>query len=258
MFLSLVSKFDPRVKVLFVLLFTILVFVIDSLPVAAGLFLLFLLLRIAAKIPLGSMKSIFLLTLLVTFMILMQILFGPGENYILKPLFPPSFPVLGGMGSLKWDGLVLGLMIGCRLAALMLLLPLLTQTTSPGQIAAGLAGFRINYRAAFILSTAFNLIPLFEAEGRAIMDAQKLRGTRSFEEGSFIRKMKAYPTLVVPLVLGAMRKAQSASVAMDSRAFGVYKTRTWLEKPVMRVLDYFFLVLGFIVFVLILILNHFL
>jgi len=53
--------------------------------------------------------------------------------------------------------------------------------------------------------------------------------------------------MVVPLVLGAMRRAQAASVAMDSRAFGAFKTRTWLEKPVMKSHDYLFLA-GFLVF----------
>jgi energy-coupling factor transporter transmembrane protein EcfT len=131
----------------------------------------------------------------------------------------------------------------------MLLLPLLTETTSPYSLASGLAALGINYRAAFIITTAFNLIPLFQKEARAIMDAQKLRGMRVFEakssikksgqkKGLFLGKLKAYPSLVTPRVLGAMRKAQMSSVAMDSRAFGVYSKRTWLEKPVMKVHDY--------------------
>ena len=80
------------------------------------------------------------------------------------------------------------------------------------------------------------------------MDAQKLRGMRLFERerrpfkgGSLFARLKAYSGLVLPLVLGAMRKAQVSSVAMDSRAFGVYKTRTWLDKPVMKMCDYFFI-----------------
>jgi energy-coupling factor transport system permease protein len=76
------------------------------------------------------------------------------------------------------------------------------------------------------------------------MDAQKLRGARVFEKRSFLGKLKAYPGLAVPLVLGAMRKAKSSSVAMDSRAFGVYKTRTWLEKPKMKVYDLIFIALS--------------
>jgi energy-coupling factor transport system permease protein len=79
---------------------------------------------------------------------------------------------------------------------------------------------------------------------------------KSFEKRKKKKKMKAYPGIVVPLVLNAMRKAQTASIAMDSRGFGVYKTRTWLEKSVMKKRDYLFLTTGIILFMLILMLNY--
>ena len=216
--------------------------------------LLVLVLRLTAKIPFRGIRFLKTLSMLAAFIILIQVFLGPGENYIVKPLFPPSFPLLGGMGSMKWDGLITGFMIVCRLSALMLLLPMLVWTTSPEKIAVGLVYLGFNYRTAFIITTAFNLIPLFEEEGRAIMDAQKLRGMR-FWEGSFFAKLKAYPGLVVPLVLGAMRRAQLASVAMDSRAFGVYKTRTWLERPSMKMRDYLSIIVCIIFSAVTLLLN---
>jgi energy-coupling factor transport system permease protein len=194
--------------------------------------------------------------MLVIFMVLMQILFGPGENYIIKPLFPPDFPLLGGLGSLKWDGLILGLTAACRLAALMMLLPILTRTTSPQQLAVGLAALGLNYRAAFVITTAFNLIPLFENEGRAVMDAQKLRGMRSFEDGSFFGKLKAYRGIVIPIMLSAMRKARLAGIAMDSRAFGVYRTRTWLDKPAIKMRDFISIVSCVIFTAAVLLVNY--
>jgi energy-coupling factor transport system permease protein len=88
---------------------------------------------------------------------------------------------------------------------------------------------------------AFNLVPVFKEDALVIIEAQKLRGMRSFEEGSFFYKIQAYPFLVLPLMLGAMRKAQLSSIAMDSRAFGVYKTRTWLDKPKMNLYDFLYI-----------------
>jgi len=236
----LLRKFDPRTKLLFVFLLSFPVFFVDKLPAAVCLLSSLILFRIAAKIPVRAIKHIGNLSLLVTFIIVMQTLFGNGENYIVKPLFPASFPLLGGAGSLKWEGLFFGLVIVCRLFALLLILPVLTETTPPEKIARGLCAFGFNYRAAFVITAAFNMIPLFEEEGRMLMDAQKLRGVR-FKEGSNLAKMKAYPGLAVPLVLGAMRKAGSSSAAMDSRAFGVYKTRSWLDKPQMKVYDFIFI-----------------
>jgi energy-coupling factor transport system permease protein len=243
---AFILKLDIRVKILFIFIFTILVFYVDKLQVNVVLLLSIITIRLAWKIPFKSIKPIISISFLV---LLLHILFTSGENYILKPLF--GF-------SLKLDGLFSGLKIVCRFAALMLLLPILTETASARKIAHGLIFFCINYRAAFIITTAFNLIPVFREESLAIMDAQKLRGSVaptgcvSFEknrskERHFFAKLKAYPSLVVPLVLGAMRKAQSASVAMDSRAFGAFKKRTWLEKPVIKVHDYLFLA-GFLIF----------
>jgi len=232
---AFIFKLDTRVKILFVLIFTILIFLVDKLLIYVVLLSSILYIRIACKIPLRNIKTFIAISLLV---FLSHILFASGDNYIIKPFFGVS---------LKWEGFFSGLMIICRLAALMLLLPVLTETSSPYEIARALAGLGINYRAAFIITTAFNLIPLFREEGRAVMDAQKLRGGKDFENGHFFAQLKAYPSLVVPLVLGAMRKAQAASEAMDSRAFGAFKTRTWVEKPVMKTRDYLFLA-GFIVF----------
>jgi len=80
------------------------------------------------------------------------------------------------------------------------------------------------------------------------MDAQKLRGANSFEKRKTLRgssqrapllsRFKAYAGLLLPLMLGAMRKAQRSCAAMDSRAFDIYKKRTWIDKPVMETRDF--------------------
>jgi len=246
--MSIIYRLDPRIKILVVSFLTVIVFFVDKFPVSVCLLLSFFIFRIIEKIPFRGKRSLLFLSLLALFVILTQMLFGPGENYILKPLFPSSFPVLGGMGSLKWDGIVTGLVVVFRLAALMLLLPILTATTGYEKIAAGLCTLGFNYRIAVIITTAFNLIPIFEENARVIMDAQKLRGMRF--------SLKTYPALVVPLMLGAMRKAQSASIAMDSRAFGVYKTRSWAEKPVMKKPDFIFAAVCVIFSFIIILLNN--
>jgi energy-coupling factor transport system permease protein len=251
-----INKLDPRTKIIFGIFLTILVFLVDKLQISVCLILVFFLLFILLKIPIRVFYHLKSLTMLVIFLIFIQAFFGPGKEYIVKPLFPPQFPLLGGYGSLKWDGLFLGLTLSCRLFSLMMILPALTETTPSGEIAAGLAAFGINYRAAFVITTAINLIPLFQEEVRAIIDAQKLRGISCFEKGSFFSKLKAYPGLVVPLVLGAMRKAQLASVSMDSRAFGVYKKRTWLDKPVMKLRDFLTIIFGAVFFTGILLTNY--
>ena len=254
--MSVFYKLDARVKQLFVLLFTLLVFLIDKLSVAVFLLLFIVIIRLASKIPFGRIKYFKNLTMLAVMIIILQMLFGPGNSYIVKPLFSPSFPLLGGIGSLKWEGLILGIVIVLRLSTLIIFLPIFTETTPAYKISESLCILGLNYRSAFIITSAFNFIPFFRDEALVIMDAQKLRGIHSFEKGSLFSKINAYAGIIVPLVLGAMRKAQVSSVAMDCRAFGVYKTRTWIDKPIIRKFDILFALGCIISFVCLLILNY--
>jgi energy-coupling factor transport system permease protein len=217
------------------------VFFVDRLHTAICLLLFFIIIQKFAKISFNGVKNLKFLTLLALFIILLQTFFGPGENFIIKPLFPDSFPFFGGMGSLKWEGLILGFVVICRFYTLIILFSVFTGTTSPYSLAVGLNALGFNYTAAFVITTTFNLIPLFREEALTIMDAQRLRGMCSLEKGNFFYRLRTYCGLVLPLVLGAMRKAQASSVVMDSRAFGIYKERTWLDKPEMKAEDFFFL-----------------
>jgi energy-coupling factor transport system permease protein len=236
---SPLCKLDPRTKILMALLFTLLIFMVDHPLVTPGLALVFLGIWFAAKMPAAVITAhIRLLAALMVMVVVLQTICGPGERYILSPLIPRGVPLLGGRGSLKWEGLALGLVICCRLGALMLLLPMLTMTTPPRLLALGLTKLGLPYQAAYIATTALNLIPAFEDDARIIMDARKLRGMRAFETGSFMAKLRAYPALAVPLIIGAMRRAQLVGAAMDARGFGAYRTRTWTTRVRMSAADY--------------------
>ena len=227
---SFLYRLDCRTKILLVLLLSLVVFIVDEVPAAALLLLCVLGIWFAAKMPLKKILSYCRMTGgLVLFLMLMQMLFGQGRDIAVIPFL--------GIG-LKQEGFFLGLLSGCRIAALTLLLPMFALTSDPGQIALALTRFGLNYRAAFAAAAAFNLIPVFEEEARNIMDAQKLRGLRAFGKDSFIAKFRAYPALAIPLLLGAMRRSRLMGIVMDSRAFGAYKTRTWPEKKRMTVIDF--------------------
>ena len=243
------------------MLLTVPVFIVDRLSAAVCMLIFYIVIRLAAKVPFKGDGFFKFLALLSVLILLIQTVFGPGSDYIVKPLIPASFPVLGGSGSLKWEGFFLGMVIICRLSALMLILPVFTETTPPHKISAGLCSLKLNYRGAFIITTAFNLVYFFRDEALLLMDAQKLRGMRcfetgSFKKGSFFSGIRAYTGLLVPLMLNAMRKAQNSSVAMDSRAFGVYKTRTWLDKPCLKIHDFWIIFACLALFIFILTINY--
>jgi len=247
--MSFFYKLDPRTKLLFVLAFTLLVFFIDKSFIFVCLIFLLFIIHLAAKIPFPGIKDIRALSLLALFIIIMQTLFGSGNNYMINPLF-------GGIISLKWEGFYLGFLIVCRLTTLLILFSIFTKTTPPYSLAVALNSLGLNYRAAFTITFSFNLVSHFREEALAVMDAQKLRGMSSLEKGLFLARVKAWSGIALPLMLGAMRKAQNSAVAMDSRAFGVYKSRTWLEKPKMKAIDIVFIFFIAVVAAGILFLNY--
>jgi energy-coupling factor transport system permease protein len=200
------GSLDPRTKLLLTALFTSLVFIIDNLTVATVQMFLFIGLYLAAGIPIKKV-------------------FAYGK-YLL-----PLIALLIGLQALFGQGLSAGIMIGCRIITLSVLMPILTMTTDIQLLALGITRLGLNYRTAFIITSTFNFIPSFEAEARLIMDARRLRGMKSV-------KMHEYPAIALPLMIKAMRQAQMTALAMDARAFGAYRTRTWLRDIKFSALDY--------------------
>ncbi|MCL2800769.1 MAG: energy-coupling factor transporter transmembrane protein EcfT [Treponema sp.] len=246
--MSFFNRFDSRSKLFFVFLFAVLVFLVDKLIIAVFMLFSVTIVRLASNVPLNIFKLIRNLTLLAVFVIIIQALFGPGDSYIVKPF--------------KKEGLLFGIMIVCRLAALFIILPVFTETTRPSELTAGLCALGLNYRFAFIITTGFNMIPFFKNEAYTIIEAQKLRGMQVFEREMHmfnkLNKFKAYINLLIPLMLGAMRKAQVLSIAMDSRCFGIYKTRTWTDKPKMKGIDYLFIAVCAVYSICLLFVNYYL
>ncbi len=93
------------------------------------------------------------------------------------------------------------------------------------------------YRTAYLATTALNQVPVLRQDIESIVQAQRLRGSEAFGRGHILKKLKAYPTLVVPLVMTAMRRANLMGIAMEARAFGSGKTRSSLHTLSFTLLD---------------------
>jgi energy-coupling factor transport system permease protein len=184
----------------------VLVFIINNVIVAAVQMALFIGLCLAAGIPFAKIfPHVKLLAGVIALVVVLQILFG--------------------------QGVYAGLMISCRVVALTALMPLLTMTTDAQLLALGITRLGLNYRVSYIITSTLNLIPLFEEEARQIIDARRLRGMKSVKLGE-------YPAIALPLMIKALRQAHLIALAMDARAFGAYRRRTWLRDIKMSAADY--------------------
>ncbi len=150
-------------------------------------------------------------------------------------------PIGKGYGQVTLDGMLFAVLLALRLVAMIIMLPLVNFTTPVQVFALGMVRMGLPYRLAYTLTTALNLVPILQGETGVIVDAQRLRAMHSFEKGRLMDKLRAYPALVTPLVIGSMRRAQLMAVAMDSRAFGASKSRTYLEDIRLHPSDWIFI-----------------
>ena len=98
-------------------------------------------------------------------------------------------------------------------------------TTSPDHLGLAMEQTRVPYEFVFAFTTAVRFVPVLAEEAETIMDAQKARGLE-LEKGSFLKRVRNYIPILVPLIVSAIRRSLELAEAMESRAWGATKKRT--------------------------------
>ena len=73
--------------------------------------------------------------------------------------------------------------------------------------------------AATALSLAVRFVPVLGEELARVRNAQASRGAR-FDSGGLVARLQAWGRVLVPLFVGAFRRADRVAVAMDARCYG--------------------------------------
>jgi energy-coupling factor transport system permease protein len=98
-------------------------------------------------------------------------------------------------------------------------------TTSPDHLGLALEQTRIPYEFCFAFTTAVRFVPVLAEEAQTIMDAQKARGLE-LESGNFLKRIRNYIPILIPLIVSAIRRSLELAEAMESRAWGATENRT--------------------------------
>lgn len=135
---------------------------------------------------------------------------------------------------------MIGLATSLRLSSLlvMALLGGLT-TTGPDMVRSMVQQLRVPYRIGYTALAAFRFVPRFGFELETIRQAHRVRGVAGGRGP--VAAIKRYSGYVIPLLAGAIRHAERVALAMDSRAFGAYPTRTERFLVPFRVRDWVFI-----------------
>jgi energy-coupling factor transport system permease protein len=79
-------------------------------------------------------------------------------------------------------------------------------------------------------------------DAQMVVDAQKSRGLE-LEKGSFMKKIRNYIPILIPLIICAIRRSIELAEALESRAFGAANKRTPVMTLKMKPSDYAVIVL---------------
>jgi energy-coupling factor transport system permease protein len=127
--------------------------------------------------------------------------------------------------TLYWEGLWFGVLLGLRMLGMFIIFPMVLLTSPPQELVAGLTEVGLPFSIAFIFTTAFRFVPLLFENRRVIQQASMLRGIEG-QRGGLIRRAKGFVTTIVPLITSSLRRTNDLEIAIESRAFGAFPTRT--------------------------------
>lgn len=109
-------------------------------------------------------------------------------------------------------------------------------TTSPDHLGLALEQTRIPYEFCFAFTTAVRFVPVLAEEAQKIVDAQKSRGLE-LEKGNFLKRIRNYIPILIPLIVSAIRRSLELAEAMESRAWGATDKRTNLYALMIKKAD---------------------
>ncbi len=122
-------------------------------------------------------------------------------------------------------------------------------TTSPDHLGLALEQSGIPYEFCFAFTTAIRFIPVLAEEAQTIIDAQRARGLE-LEKGNFIKKVKNYIPILIPLIVNAIRRSLELAEAMESRAWGAINKRTNLYVLKLGRNDYYLMAVSIVILIL--------
>ncbi len=225
---SPIHRLDPRTKLILLVVYIVALFVAQnwiSYAVMLG-FLLFAI-KISTIPPRSILRGMKPLVMILVFTGVLNIFFTREGRELVN---------IGGIIVITAGGLVRAVFMMARILMLITGTFLLTYTTSPISLTDGLESLmnplkKLHvpvHELSMMMCIALRFIPTLIEETDKIMSAQKARGA-DFENGSLMERARALIPILVPLFIGAFRRADELATAMECRCYQGGEGRTKMK-----------------------------
>ena len=221
---SAIHRMDPRTKILWTIFYMTALFMCGGAVQYAVMVLFTLWLVKMSRVPLSfivrGLKPIVVIVILTA---LLNVFMTPGETVLFSK----------GIFTVTLEGVYMAVKMTVRIILLITASSLLTLTTTPTVLTGGLElllnplkkiGIPIQI-FVMMMSIALRFIPTLLEETDKIIKAQMSRGA-DFESGSPVKRVKAMVPILIPLFVGAFRRADELAVAMECRCYNCDAERT--------------------------------
>ncbi|MBN2095473.1 MAG: energy-coupling factor transporter transmembrane protein EcfT [Candidatus Aenigmarchaeota archaeon] len=230
---SAVHRLDPRAKLLWLLLFSSIVFITQNEGLVLAIFGLTLLFAALAKLPKGQIwenTKFFVILMPIAYLVL-------------------YFLLLGISAEAFWGSLV----FSARFLVLIFASVIFTMTTSTRDLMLALSKLKLPYSFVFMLTVAIRFIPVIMAEINNVICAQKVRCYNpELKWNSPVESMKRFVPILIPVLMLLLKRANELALSVESRAFNPKGKVTYPERLKFRAWDWAFTlaIIGLFLFVL--------
>lgn len=221
---SVFHRADPRTKLLWTVVMMALILVINSFAGYAAAVIFMVAITVISGISFRLLiKSLRPVLFFLVFTVLFNLIFYSGDTLLFQ----------FGFLHVYLEGIFFSIKMVLRIVLLVTSASFLTYTTTSVSITDGMERLmrplaRIGFPAhdvAMMMSIALRFIPTFADETDKIMKAQASRGAE-FDSGNLITRIRSYIPVLVPLFVGAFRRAEKMATAMEARCYRGGEGRT--------------------------------
>lgn len=217
---TFLQRLHPSTMLIVLGCMVVIIFSTLNFAALVGLLAFLALVVVLDGMPKGSTFGVLMvLAPLCFFITLIQALSNPNDIIARFDLF--------GMGVLvSLEGIVLGLSITLRVALMALVMTMFFTVVHPVKLTRALYELGMPFKFAYTFVLALRFLPLILNELATINNAQKSRAYDIDRVNPAIKVLKMFP-LTIPLILSALKRADSIALAMDLKAFNAYPQRTF-------------------------------
>jgi energy-coupling factor transport system permease protein len=124
-----------------------------------------------------------------------------------------------------YAGFLYGLSTALRLDTFLAAGILFLTITRVEEVAYALGRLGVPHTVGFTLTLAFRLVPVFFDAALAVLQAQRCRGL-GLGRGGPLARLRRYVPVMVPVFVGALRRADRMAMALELRGFNSGRPRT--------------------------------